>query len=116
MRTTLRQRILGALRPTQRPLSLPPRTSGWRLASSFAAAALIFAACGEGDGLTSPASVENVTRTYEGLRELLRKLDSRYAPGHLVEGIVFHHPDGRRAKIKRKDFGFDRPSKSKSRG
>jgi hypothetical protein len=21
-----------------------------------------------------------------------------------VQGIVFHHPDGRRAKIKRKDF------------
>jgi hypothetical protein len=31
-------------------------------------------------------------------------LDSRFAPGHLAEGIVFHHPDGRRAKIKRKDF------------
>jgi len=25
-------------------------------------------------------------------------------PGHRAEGIVFHHPDGRRAKIKRKDF------------
>lgn len=51
-------------------------------------------------------SYESVARTYEGLRELLRGLDSRVSPGHLAEGIVFHHPDGRRAKIKRKDFGF----------
>lgn len=29
-------------------------------------------------------------------------------PGHLAEGIVFHHPDGRRAKIKRKDFAAGR--------
>lgn len=40
----------------------------------------------------------------DGLRTLLLTLDSRYSPGHLAEGIVFHHPDGRRAKIKRKDF------------
>jgi hypothetical protein len=32
---------------------------------------------------------------------LLRR---KFSPGHLAEGIVFHHPDGRRAKIKRKDF------------
>lgn len=31
-------------------------------------------------------------------------LESKFAPGHLAEGIVFHHPDGRHAKIKRKDF------------
>jgi hypothetical protein len=24
-----------------------------------------------------------------------------------VEGLVFHHPDGRMAKIRRKDFGFE---------
>ncbi|GLZ28309.1 hypothetical protein Lesp02_04990 [Lentzea sp. NBRC 105346] len=45
-----------------------------------------------------------VPRTYGELRDFLAELDSRYAPGHLAEGIVFHHPDGRRAKIKRKDF------------
>jgi hypothetical protein len=45
-----------------------------------------------------------VPRTFEGLREFLATLESRYAPGHLAEGIVFHHTDGRRAKIKRKDF------------
>ena len=43
-------------------------------------------------------------RSYTGLQEYLASLDSRFAPGHLAEGIVFHHPDGRRAKIKRKDF------------
>lgn len=43
-------------------------------------------------------------RSYAELQEFLALLDSRYAPGHLAEGIVFHHPDGRRAKIKRKDF------------
>ncbi len=36
--------------------------------------------------------------------EHLVTLQSRYAPGALAEGLVFHHPDGRRAKIKRKDF------------
>lgn len=36
----------------------------------------------------------------------LKTLDSLYSPGHLAEGIVFHHPDGRRAKIKRKDFRY----------
>jgi hypothetical protein len=52
---------------------------------------------------------ENVPRTYEGLRQLLARLESRYAPGHLAEGIVFHHPDGRRAKLKRKDFAALEP-------
>jgi hypothetical protein len=47
---------------------------------------------------------ENVPRTYEGLRQFLESLDSLFSPGHPAEGIVFHHPDGRRAKIKRKDF------------
>lgn len=47
---------------------------------------------------------EDVPRSYTGLRDFLAELESRYAPGHLAEGIVFHHPDGRRAKIKRKDF------------
>lgn len=45
-----------------------------------------------------------VPRDYAGLRSFLADLDSRFSPGHLAEGIVFHHPDGRRAKIKRKDF------------
>jgi hypothetical protein len=48
---------------------------------------------------------DDVPRTYAELRAYLATLESRFAPGHLAEGIVFHHPDGRRAKIKRKDFG-----------
>ena len=45
-----------------------------------------------------------IPRTFEGLSEVLVSLESRFAPGALAEGIVFHHPDGRRAKIKRRDF------------
>ena len=39
-------------------------------------------------------------RDYDGLREFLAPLD--------MEGIVFQHPDGRMAKIKKKDFGLSR--------
>jgi len=45
-----------------------------------------------------------VPRTYSGLQAWLENAQSLYSPGHLAEGIVFHHPDGRRAKIKRRDF------------
>ena len=40
--------------------------------------------------------------TFESIRDMLEK-------GTGSEGIVWHHPDGRMAKIKRKDFGFDWP-------
>ena len=53
--------------------------------------------------LAAPTITE-VPRDYTDLWEFLDTLESRYSPGHLAEGIVFHHPDGRRAKIKRKDF------------
>jgi hypothetical protein len=46
----------------------------------------------------------DVPRDFAGLRSFLATADSVYAPGNRPEGIVFHHPDGRRAKIKRKDF------------
>ena len=39
-------------------------------------------------------------RTFEGLRNYLEAED--------LEGIVWHHPDGRMVKIKKKDFGFKR--------
>lgn len=40
-------------------------------------------------------------RTFDGLRQWLAEHDS--------EGIVWHHPDGRMVKIKRKDFGLAWP-------
>lgn len=39
-------------------------------------------------------------RDFDGLREFLRTRN--------IEGIVWHHPDGRMVKIKAKDFGFKR--------
>lgn len=41
-----------------------------------------------------------VPRTFDGLRNWLAGQD--------IEGIVFHHPDGRMAKIKKRDFGLKR--------
>jgi len=38
----------------------------------------------------------NVERTFDGIRIFLEKLD--------IEGLVFHHPDGRMAKIKKRDY------------
>lgn len=40
--------------------------------------------------------IESAPRDYEGLRNWLSK--------HSYEGLVFHHLDGRMAKIKRRDF------------
>jgi hypothetical protein len=37
--------------------------------------------------------------TFDGLKALLETMVDE-------EGIVFHHPDGRMAKVRRKDFGF----------
>lgn len=39
-------------------------------------------------------------RSYAGLKSYLSEND--------IEGIVFHHPDGRFAKIKKRDFGIKR--------
>lgn len=43
---------------------------------------------------------EAIPRTFEGIRDFLERED--------IEGIVFHHPDGRMAKIKARDFGIKR--------
>lgn len=43
---------------------------------------------------------KNVPREYEVLKEWLKDKD--------IEGLVWHHPDGRMAKIKKKDFGLKR--------
>lgn len=47
---------------------------------------------------------DEIPRSYVEFQQALAELDSKFSPGHIAEGIVFHHPDGRRAKIKRKDF------------
>jgi len=53
-------------------------------------------------GLLKP--LEPPPRTYEGLRDWLA--------AHSMEGLVWHHPDGRMAKIKGRDFGLKRQSPS----
>jgi len=54
---------------------------------------------------TSFKIIERIYLSYEGLCLYLRKNN--------VEGIVFHHPDGRMAKIRRSDYGFEWPIKDK---
>ncbi len=44
--------------------------------------------------------LEGCPRTFDGLRAFLAGQD--------IEGLVFHHPDGRMAKIKLRDFGLKR--------
>lgn len=46
------------------------------------------------------AVYDDCPRTFEGLRDWLSERD--------IEGVVFHHPDGRMAKIKKRDFGQKR--------
>jgi len=40
-------------------------------------------------------------RTFDGLKEFFKVNE--------IEGIVWHHPDGRMVKIKRRDFGYQWP-------
>lgn len=44
--------------------------------------------------------ISDVPRTFSELKEWLQDKD--------IEGIVWHHPDGRMVKIKKKDFGLSR--------
>lgn len=44
--------------------------------------------------------LEDCERSYEGIQSFLQGKD--------IEGIVWHHPDGRMVKIKGKDFGIKR--------
>jgi hypothetical protein len=46
---------------------------------------------------------ENVPRDFRGL--------AAWLSGRDIEGLVFHHADGRMAKIKLRDFGLKRPIK-----
>lgn len=43
---------------------------------------------------------DDVPCTFQGLRDWLKDKD--------IEGLVFHHPDGRMAKIKKRDYGLAR--------
>jgi hypothetical protein len=55
-----------------------------------------------GGGLAGPVD-SDPPRTFDGLKEWLADQD--------IEGVVFHHPDGRMAKIKLRDFGLKRTKK-----
>ena len=46
------------------------------------------------------AEVYEIERTYDGIKKFLETKD--------IEGIVFHHPDGRMCKIRKVDFGLKR--------
>lgn len=50
-----------------------------------------------------PDILEKAPRTFESLKAYLAEQP--------YEGIVFHHPDGRMAQIKRRDFGLKWPIK-----
>lgn len=60
--------------------------------------------------------VYNVPRGYRVIGEFLARMDSRLLPGHLAEGIVFHHLDGRMAKIKRKDYPLTKQERTTRKG
>lgn len=53
-----------------------------------------------GRGLAGPFGALGIPRTFDGLKTWLAE--------HNVEGVVFHHSDGRMAKIKARDFGIKR--------
>ena len=48
--------------------------------------------------------LDGVPRTFNAIRDWLATQD--------IEGVVFHHPDGRMAKIKLRDFGLKRSVQS----
>lgn len=48
------------------------------------------------------AGIDPPPREFDALRT--------WMDGRDIEGVVWHHPDGRMAKIKQKDFGLKRPS------
>ncbi|WP_435005211.1 hypothetical protein P12x_003106 [Tundrisphaera lichenicola] len=53
-----------------------------------------------------PHTVERLGLTDEPPRDFHGL--SAYLAARDIEGIVFHHPDGRKAKIKKRDFGWKR--------
>jgi len=51
-------------------------------------------------------TLTNVPNTFEGLKEWLPKQKSALNKQVGIEGIVWHHPNGTKVKIKIKDFSF----------
>lgn len=54
---------------------------------------------------------DEVPRTFDGLREFFARRAGMGVENGEMEGIVWHHKDGRMVKIKAKDFGFKRGKK-----
>lgn len=48
--------------------------------------------------------LENVPYKFEELKKYLQNQQSKIGNNCLMEGIVWHHPNGDMVKIKRKDF------------
>lgn len=47
-------------------------------------------------------------RTFDGMRDYFAAMGADARTGPSIEGVVFHHPDGRMAKVKARDFGITR--------
>lgn len=67
---------------------------------------------GNPEGLDEHVLIPHGRHVFEGIRRdfLGLRLD---LDGRDIEGIVWHHPDGRMAKIKLRDFGLSRQSSAK---
>lgn len=52
------------------------------------------------DLIDDDGGLTGIVRTFDGIKS--------YLATHSIEGIVWHHPDGRMVKIKAKDFGLKR--------
>ncbi len=61
---------------------------------------------GNPEGLTERQLLQHGTHLVECPREFDAIRD--WLAGQDIEGVVWHHPDGRMAKIKKKDFGLPR--------
>lgn len=58
--------------------------------------------------------IHDIPRDFNGLRGFL-EVSPGEDPTEAIEGLVWHHPDGRMAKIKRKDFGLPWPIPTKGK-
>ena len=63
-------------------------------------------------GLKVHCLMRHGSRVIEGFPRDHDSIWSWFAANEPIEGVVWHHPDGRMAKIKRRDFGLPWPVKS----